>query len=81
MHVPVPLYQAKAELFRALAHPATHPQQLNRPGHIFPLRARAGGVLERNVKPRTWPRRRFSLNWFVHESGVYWATQNAEKFG
>jgi 3,4-dihydroxy 2-butanone 4-phosphate synthase/GTP cyclohydrolase II len=37
----------RAATLRALAHPATHPQQLNRPGHIFPLRARAGGVLER----------------------------------
>jgi len=27
--------------------PSTRPEDLGRPGHIFPLRARAGGVLER----------------------------------
>ncbi|MEA2697564.1 MAG: 3,4-dihydroxy 2-butanone 4-phosphate synthase / cyclohydrolase, partial [Myxococcales bacterium] len=32
---------------RALANPATHAQDFVRPGHVFPLRARAGGVLER----------------------------------
>ncbi len=32
---------------RLLANPATHPEQLVQPGHVFPLRARAGGVLER----------------------------------
>lgn len=32
---------------RLLADPATVPAQLSRPGHIFPLRAAAGGVLER----------------------------------
>lgn len=33
--------------FRALADPATRPDDLRRPGHVFPLRARPGGVLER----------------------------------
>jgi len=28
-------------------HPATRPEDLIRPGHVFPLRARDGGVLER----------------------------------
>src|SRR2546426_6378693 len=28
-------------------HPATTPSDLARPGHVFPLRARRGGVLER----------------------------------
>ncbi|GAB4220524.1 MAG: bifunctional 3,4-dihydroxy-2-butanone-4-phosphate synthase/GTP cyclohydrolase II [Acidobacteriota bacterium] len=28
-------------------HPSTRPEDLIRPGHVFPLRARAGGVLER----------------------------------
>ena len=37
----------RAATLRALAHPSTTPQQLNRPGHIFPLRARDGGVVER----------------------------------
>ncbi len=32
---------------RALADPATTPDNLRRPGHIFPLRARDGGVLVR----------------------------------
>ena len=32
---------------RALADPATQPGELRRPGHVFPLRARAGGVLVR----------------------------------
>jgi 3,4-dihydroxy 2-butanone 4-phosphate synthase/GTP cyclohydrolase II len=30
-----------------LADPATKPEQLVQPGHVFPLRARPGGVLER----------------------------------
>jgi 3,4-dihydroxy 2-butanone 4-phosphate synthase/GTP cyclohydrolase II len=32
---------------RALIDPATRPTDLNRPGHIFPLRYRPGGVLKR----------------------------------
>ena len=32
---------------RALADPLTRPGDLRRPGHVFPLRARAGGVLRR----------------------------------
>jgi 3,4-dihydroxy 2-butanone 4-phosphate synthase/GTP cyclohydrolase II len=32
---------------RALADPSTTPAHLRRPGHVFPLRARAGGVLVR----------------------------------
>jgi 3,4-dihydroxy 2-butanone 4-phosphate synthase/GTP cyclohydrolase II len=37
----------RAATLRALADPSTRPAQLNRPGHIFPLRARSGGVLQR----------------------------------
>ncbi len=37
----------RAATLRALADPRTTPVQLHRPGHIFPLRARASGVLER----------------------------------
>ena len=37
----------RAATLRALADPATAPTQLNRPGHIFPLRARPNGVIER----------------------------------
>ncbi|WP_368679918.1 GTP cyclohydrolase II (plasmid) [Rhodococcus opacus] len=38
----------RALTVRALASPETRPQSLRRPGHIFPLRARPGGVLERD---------------------------------
>lgn len=37
----------RAKTIRALADPDTKPQYLARPGHIFPLRARVGGVLQR----------------------------------
>ena len=37
----------RALTLRALADPATRPEDLSRPGHIFPLRYRAGGVLAR----------------------------------
>ncbi len=39
--------QDRAATIRALADPATKPADLARPGHIFPLRARPGGVLQR----------------------------------
>lgn len=38
----------RAATLRALACPDTTPDRLGRPGHIFALRARPGGVLERN---------------------------------
>ena len=34
----------RCNTIRALSDPATLPEGLNRPGHIFPLRARPGGV-------------------------------------
>lgn len=37
----------RAQTIRLLASPDTRPEQLVQPGHIFPLRARPGGVLER----------------------------------
>ena len=37
----------RATTLRALADPATRPDELRRPGHVFPLRAREGGVLAR----------------------------------
>ena len=37
----------RAATVRALIDPETRPSDLNRPGHIFPLRYRAGGVLKR----------------------------------
>ncbi|MGR7025756.1 bifunctional 3,4-dihydroxy-2-butanone-4-phosphate synthase/GTP cyclohydrolase II [Geodermatophilus sp. URMC 62] len=39
--------EARAATVRALADPALTPQELRRPGHVFPLRARDGGVLVR----------------------------------
>ncbi len=37
----------RAKTIRVLADPATRPEDLVRPGHVFPLRAREGGVLVR----------------------------------
>ncbi|OLY93189.1 3,4-dihydroxy 2-butanone 4-phosphate synthase / GTP cyclohydrolase II [Cnuella takakiae] len=37
----------RAATIRALVDPATKPDDLGRPGHIFPLRAKKGGVLRR----------------------------------
>jgi 3,4-dihydroxy 2-butanone 4-phosphate synthase/GTP cyclohydrolase II len=37
----------RAKTVAALIDPATQPEDLTRPGHMFPLRARPGGVLER----------------------------------
>ena len=37
----------RASTIHALIDPHTRPVELNRPGHIFPLRYRAGGVLKR----------------------------------
>ncbi len=37
----------RAKTIKALVDPATKPSDLGRPGHIFPLRAKKGGVLRR----------------------------------
>ena len=37
----------RAKTIKALINPATKPDDLGRPGHIFPLRAKKGGVLRR----------------------------------
>jgi 3,4-dihydroxy 2-butanone 4-phosphate synthase/GTP cyclohydrolase II len=37
----------RAQTIRVLTDPSTVPTDLRRPGHIFPLRARPGGVLQR----------------------------------
>src|SRR5476651_2105054 len=37
----------RTQTIRLLADPATRPEQLVQPGHVFPLRVRPGGVLER----------------------------------
>jgi 3,4-dihydroxy 2-butanone 4-phosphate synthase/GTP cyclohydrolase II len=38
----------RSKTVKALIDPETKPQDLGRPGHIFPLRARKGGVLRRS---------------------------------
>jgi 3,4-dihydroxy 2-butanone 4-phosphate synthase / GTP cyclohydrolase II len=38
----------RAKTLNALVNPATKPEELGRPGHIFPLRAMPGGVLRRS---------------------------------
>ena len=38
----------RSKTVQALINPDTDPNELGRPGHIFPLRAKAGGVLRRN---------------------------------
>ncbi len=37
----------RAKTVQALIDPSTRPEELGRPGHIFPLRAKKGGVLRR----------------------------------
>jgi 3,4-dihydroxy 2-butanone 4-phosphate synthase/GTP cyclohydrolase II len=39
--------QDRAKTIQVLVDPATVPADLRRPGHVFPLRAREGGVLQR----------------------------------
>jgi 3,4-dihydroxy 2-butanone 4-phosphate synthase / GTP cyclohydrolase II len=39
--------QDRAKTVQALINPATKPEDLGKPGHIFPLRAKRGGVLRR----------------------------------
>jgi len=39
--------QDRTRTIRILADPESRPEQLVQPGHVFPLRARPGGVLER----------------------------------
>jgi len=39
--------QDRAKTIQALINPDTKPEELGKPGHIFPLRAKKGGVLRR----------------------------------
>ena len=39
--------QDRSKTIKALIDPKTNPEELGRPGHIFPLKARPGGVLRR----------------------------------
>ena len=52
----------RAITIRTLNDPASRPEDLNRPGHIFPLRALPGGVLRRarSTAASVWPARRRS---------------------
>ena len=38
----------RSKTIRALVNPKTKPGELNRPGHVFPLVAKDGGVLRRS---------------------------------
>lgn len=38
----------RSKTVQALINPETRPEELGKPGHIFPLRAKTGGVLRRN---------------------------------
>jgi 3,4-dihydroxy 2-butanone 4-phosphate synthase / GTP cyclohydrolase II len=40
--------QDRAKTIQALINPNTEPEELGRPGHIFPLKAKTGGVLRRS---------------------------------
>src|SRR3978361_1327569 len=40
--------QDRSKTIQALVDPGTKPEDLGRPGHIFPLRAKKGGVLRRS---------------------------------
>ena len=40
--------QDRSKTIKALIDPGTKPEDLGRPGHIFPLRAKKGGVLRRS---------------------------------
>jgi 3,4-dihydroxy 2-butanone 4-phosphate synthase/GTP cyclohydrolase II len=40
--------QDRAKTIQALINPNTKPEELGRPGHIFPLKAKTGGVLRRS---------------------------------
>ena len=37
----------RSKTIQAMINPKTRPEELGKPGHIFPLRARKGGVLRR----------------------------------
>ena len=50
----------RAETIRLLANPKSPPEDLVQPGHIFPLRAKDGGVLGALVTPK---RRSTSPGW------------------
>src|SRR5437879_5216182 len=41
----------RAQTIRIMAEPTAVPEELVQPGHVFPLRARPGGVLQRSGHP------------------------------
>jgi len=50
------IYDARARTIQVAIDPADRPADLARPGHVFPLRARKGGVLVRagQTEPPQW---------------------------
>jgi hypothetical protein len=44
----------RARTVQVFIDPATRPEDLARPGHIFPLEAQPGGVLRAPATPRPW---------------------------
>jgi 3,4-dihydroxy-2-butanone 4-phosphate synthase len=40
----------RSKTIKALIDPQTRPEDLGKPGHIFPIKAKSGGVLR-----RAWP--------------------------
>src|SRR5437763_1322534 len=63
----------RATTILAIANPKSSPEDLNQPGHVFPLRAKDGGVLRRaghtaeiNCTPHFAKfRRKIAVSWFI----------------
>ena len=66
----------RARTIQVALHPQSKPQDLRRPGHIFPLRARDGGVLKR--AGHTEAAVDLSRMAGLHPSGVICEIQNAD---
>jgi 3,4-dihydroxy 2-butanone 4-phosphate synthase/GTP cyclohydrolase II len=57
----------RARTIQVAIDPAAAPRDLVQPGHVFPLKAKAGGVLERTARPR---RPSTSRAWRAQPAGV-----------
>ncbi|MEB3176366.1 MAG: bifunctional 3,4-dihydroxy-2-butanone-4-phosphate synthase/GTP cyclohydrolase II [Synechococcus sp.] len=66
----------RARTIQVALHPQSRPQDLRRPGHIFPLRAREGGVLKR--AGHTEAAVDLSRLAGLHPSGVICEIQNSD---
>jgi 3,4-dihydroxy 2-butanone 4-phosphate synthase/GTP cyclohydrolase II len=66
----------RARTIQVAINPSTRPQDLRRPGHIFPLRARTGGVLKR--AGHTEAAVDLSRLAGLHPSGVICEIQNSD---